>query len=99
MNRLRVRVGERIIEQVIRPPDVDLMLWVEDEIDNVLDIELHFGPYRMEYLGKYAWDIFVDDRKVGHAKAWDEKGDKPEPESPSLFSTFLLTVFCYLALC
>jgi len=99
MNRLRVRVGDIVKERVIAPPDDNAMLWIEDRIDIILGVEFHFGPYRMEYLGDFAWDIFIDDRKVGHAKAWDEKPVDHDSSSPGLFNWLLLTGLCYLALC
>lgn len=99
MNRLRVRIGDVVKERSIAPAEDNLMLWIEDEIDIILDVEFHFGPYRMEYLGEYAWDIFVDDRKIGHAKAWDDTPKPHTSEAPGLWPTLILTVFAYLALC
>lgn len=99
MNRLRVRIGDVVKERSIAPAEDNLMLWIEDEIDTILDVEFHFGPYRMEYLGEYAWDIFVDDRKIGHAKAWDDTPKPRTSEASGLWSTLILTVFAYLALC
>ena len=99
MNRLRVRIGDVVKERSIAPADDNLMLWIEDEIDTILDVEFHFGPYRMEYLGEYAWDIFIDDRKVGHAKAWDEKPTDKKDSGPSLWPIVQIAFFAYLALC
>jgi len=99
MNRLRVRIVEVVKERVIAPPDDNVMIWIEDEIDTILDTQFHFGPYRMDYLGEYAWDIFVDDRKVGHAKAWEEPKPEAFADTHGFWPVIILTFFAYLALC
>lgn len=98
MNRLRVRVGERVREYAINPPSDNVMLFIEDKIDSILDTEYHFGPYSLEPLGEYAYDIVVDGRKVGHAKAWNEKPKSDASSEPTLWQWLLLIVSAYLAL-
>ncbi len=98
MNRLRVRIGERVREYPIEPSAENAMFDVENAIDKVLRREFNLCVYALEYLGEYAWDILIDSRKVGHAKAWDEPiPGKKEPEI-RLWSFLLLCVFAYGAL-
>ena len=99
MNKLRLRVGDRVKEYALRPPDDNVLLYVEDKIDAILDEEYHFGPYRLEPLGEFAYDIYVDDRKVGHAKAFQENPKPDKPTEPTLWQWVLLCVAMYLALC
>lgn len=99
MNRLRVRVGEKIVERTIKPAVGEALLWVEDEIDTILDKEFHFGPYQLDYIGEFAWDIFVDGQKIGHAKAWDEKPPEAKVPEKTLWEWLLIVGLTYLALC
>lgn len=99
MNRLRVRVGETIKEYPYKDGILVDALSVEDAIDHVLDRDFHFGPYELTTLGEFAYDILVDDRKVGHAKAFDNKPVPPKPDTPTLWGWFLLIVSAYGALC
>jgi len=98
MNRLRIRVGERVKEYVLRPPDEQVLLYVEDQIDYYLDIDFHFGPYQLEALGEFAYDILVDGQKVGHCKAWKEQPKPDKPTEPTLWQWLLLIVAAYGAL-
>jgi len=98
MNRLRVRVGETIKEYRYDEAALFDALSVEDAIDRVLDRDFHFGPYQLSTLGELAYDILVDDRKVGHAKAYTEKPKSDKPTEPTLWQWLLLIVAAYGAL-
>ena len=98
MNRLRVRVGETVKEYRYDNPELYDTLSVEDAIDHVLDRDFHFGPYDLTPLGKFSYDILVDDRRVGHAKAYDSKPVPPKPDTPTLWGWLLLCMAAYGAL-
>jgi hypothetical protein len=99
MDRLRVRVEEVVKEYRYKDCDLHDALTVEDAIDHVLDRDFNFGPYELSVLGEFAYDILVDDIKIGHAKAFSSKPVPPKPDTPTLWGWFLLIASAYLALC
>ena len=99
MNRLRIRVGEVVKEYPYQDGYLHDALSVEDAIDHVLDRDFNFGPYELATLGEFAYDILVDDIKIGHAKAFSSKPAPGKPETPTLWGWFLLILSAYVALC
>lgn len=99
MNRARIRIGEAVKEFPLDIPKHYDLNMVEDAVNHLLHKAWFLAGYRLEYLGEFSWDIFMDDRRIGHVKAW--KQDKPDKDQ-SVFPfrcIGILTFFAYLALC
>lgn len=99
MNRVRIRMGNKVKEYSIAKPWGDTLGQVEEYVERLL---MNYGSatrYRMEYLGEYSWDVFVDDRKIGHAKAWEEPKPEAFDDTHGFWPVVILSVFAYLALC
>lgn len=99
MNRLRIRIGGRVRQYSISPGGTMLMDYVEGLIQVKLHLEFGVYGYTLEYLGEFAWDIFMDGSKIGHVKAWYEKTVIHDSGHPSLWNWFLLVGSVYWALC
>ncbi len=88
MVTIRYRIGSSVREDHWDAPrDVDL----NNVEDHILEIYKRMNPavlYRLDYLGRLSWDVFVDDRKVGHAHAADDRFERQAADletDPSLF--------------
>jgi len=99
MNRLRIRIGNPVKEHVIElPHDLDMPV-LEDVIQRALSTYYQTVSVGLDYLGEYAWDVFLDGSKIGHVKAWQEYGTDKKPTGKQLWTFILLCVAAYLALC
>lgn len=99
MNRARVRIGQAAKIFHIDVPTQYNILMVEAAVDALLHKAWFLVGYRLEYLGRFAWDIFMDDKRIGHVKVWESPPSVDLPDSPTLWNWFLLIVSAYLALC
>lgn len=99
MNRLRIRIGKSIEEFPYEDGVLVDASTVEAMIHRVLFRNHYVGIYTLVSLGEFAYDIYLDDVRVGHAKAFSYKSYKPSSDSPCLWAIVQLTFFAYLALC
>ena len=96
MNRVRIRVGQKIREFCYVLPDRWGFNILEDTIRSILCKEWQTVGWSLEYLGEYSWDIILDGQKIGHIKAWKEA---VKPTGKQLWSWLWLFIGAYLALC
>jgi hypothetical protein len=96
MNRLRIRVGEKVREFKIdfnkNRPIIDMEPIIHKNLHSFAAVV----PVRLVWLKDYSWDIFIEDRRIGHAKAWQE----PDKSAIRQLRSWLwLFIVAYLALC
>jgi hypothetical protein len=96
MNRVRIRVGQKIREFGYALPNGWHFNILEDTIRSILCKEWQIVGWSLEYLGEYSWDIMLDGQKIGHIKAWKEN---VKLTGKQLWSYLLLFFGAYLALC
>lgn len=99
MNRLRIRLDGSSKDHNITLPHNWEMPWLEDVILRALSTYYQTTGCRLEYLGSYTWDILIEERKIGRAKAWEEPKREDVQSGKQLWSFFLLCVSTYMALC
>lgn len=99
MIHVRIRVGERVREGKFTYQQAGDLDGLEQTVDDVLHRYYNLHGYTLEYLGRRSWDILIDDRRVGHVKAWEIAHEPSGTKIESFWPNLVIAFFAYLALC
>jgi hypothetical protein len=99
MNRLRIRFCSQVREFVLAEAEQHCLECVTLALQRRLRDVYSITQFTLDDLGAFAWDIYLDGRKVGHAKAFHHAEQKHDCSNPTLFQWIILVGMMYLALC